>query len=167
MGYSVKGKQGFQRTHGLTKHPLHNTWKRMKNRCFNPNNKDYKDYGAKGIIVCDEWATDFVAFYEWAMSHGWKQGLTIERKDFKGNYSPKNCEWIPMQEQSKNRCSVKQITYHGETHSITEWSRITGIARKTLDLRLKSPNFTLEEAFEKPVNKNLTRQRNPKPAKVV
>ena len=63
-----------------------------------------------------------------------------------------------MKEQSKNRRSVNNITYKGETHSITEWSRITGIARKTLELRLKSPNFTIDEAFEKPVNKNLARR---------
>lgn len=158
MGYSIKGKQGFQTKHGLKKHPLYGTWICMKTRCYNPKCKDYKDYGSRGITICDEWKDDFVEFLYWALKHGWEKGLSIERIDFNKGYSPDNCKWIPMSEQSKNRRSVKQIPYKGESHSISEWSRITGIARKTLEMRLKSPNFTIEEAFEIPVNKNLARR---------
>lgn len=158
MGYSIKGKQGFQTKHGLKNHPLYKTWICMKTRCYNPKCKDYKDYGSRGITVCNEWKDDFVEFLYWALKHGWEKGLSIERIDFNKGYSPDNCKWIPMSEQSKNRRSVKQISYKGESHSISEWSRITGIARKTLEMRLKSPNFTMEEAFEIPVNKNLARR---------
>jgi hypothetical protein len=158
MGYSEKGKQGFQTKHGLANHPLYNTWKHIKSRCYNQNNPDYKDYGARGIAVCDEWKNDFVEFLYWSLKHGWEKGLTIERFDNNKGYSPDNCKWIPMKEQSKNRRTNRQITYKGQTHTIAEWSRITGMARKTLELRLKSPNFTIEEAFETPVNKNLARR---------
>ena len=60
IGYSETGKQGFQPTHYLSKHPLYNTWKHIKNRCYNANDKDYKDYGGRGILVCDKWKSDFV-----------------------------------------------------------------------------------------------------------
>lgn len=158
MGYSEKGKQGFQKTHGMRKHPLYSVWQRIKTRCYNDRCKDYKDYGGRGITVCEEWRNDFVPFYEWAVKSGWKSGLSIERIDYNGNYCPENCKWIPLAEQSKNRRSVRRITYRGQTHTIAEWSRLTGIPRRTLSLRLDSPNFTLEEAFEKPINKNLARR---------
>ena len=158
MGYSVKGKQGFQAKHGLSNHPLYGTWKRMKNRCYNVRSKDFKDYGGRGITVCESWRSEFLSFYQWAINNGWEKGLSIERIDYNGGYSPDNCTWIPMRDQSKNRRSVKMIEYNGESHSVSEWSRITGIARKTLQLRLNSKNFTLKDAFEKPVNKALARR---------
>ena len=158
MGYSKKGKQGFQIKHGLKDHPLYRTWSHMKTRCYNMKSPDYKDYGKRGIVVCDLWKDDIVEFFYWSLKNGWKKGLTIERINNNKGYSPDNCKWIPMEEQPKNRRSVRNITYNGETHSLTEWSRITGIARKTLELRLNSPNFTLEEAFEVPVNKKLARR---------
>lgn len=158
MGYSIKGKQGFQIKHGLTDHPLYNTWKNIKTRCYNSKCSDYKDYGLRGITVCDEWKNNFVEFFYWALKNGWEKGLTIERLNNDKGYSPDNCKWISMKEQSKNRRTNRQITYNGQTHTLAEWSRITGIARKTLEMRLDSKNFTTEEAFEKPVNKNLARR---------
>lgn len=158
MGYAVKGKRGFQTTHGLRNHPLYNNWQGMKNRCYNPNSEDYANYGNRGITVCDLWKDDFVEFLYWALKHGWKKGLTLERIDCNKGYSPDNCKWIPMKEQSKNRRTNRQITYNGQTHTIAEWSRITGISRKTLEMRINSKNFTIEEVFEKPVNKKLARR---------
>lgn len=158
MGYSIKGKQGFQTKHGLTDHPLYNTWRNIKTRCYNSKCSDYKDYGLRGITVCDEWKNNFVEFFYWALKNGWEKGLTIERLNNDKGYSPDNCKWISMKEQSKNRRTNRQITYNGQTHTLAEWSRITGIARKTLEMRLDSKNFTTEEAFEKPVNKNLARR---------
>ena len=130
----------------------------MKKRCYNKNCKDYKDYGERNIVVCQEWKDDFLEFYKWSMENGWEKGLTIERINPNGNYEPSNCKWIPMEEQSKNRRTCHFVTYKGETHTVAEWSRIIGISRKTLELRLNSKNFTLEEAFEKPVNKKLARR---------
>lgn len=97
-------------------------------------------------------------FFYWALKNGWEKGLTIERLNNDKGYSPDNCKWISMKEQPKNRRTNRQITYNGQTHTLAEWSRITGIARKTLEMRLDSKNFTVEEAFEKPVNKNLARR---------
>lgn len=158
MGYSEKGKQGFQTKHGLRKHPLYHNWQGMKNRCYNKNSADYNNYGGRGIKVCDLWKEDFVEFLYWSLKHGWEKGLSLERKDCDKDYSPENCEWIPLSDQPKNRRTNHLVAYNGETHTLAEWSRITGIARNTLALRLNSKNFSLEEAFEKPVNKALARR---------
>ena len=160
MGYSRKGKVGFQSTHCLSGHPLYKTWKRMINRCENKNSKDYQDYGGRGIKICDEWRTDFVEFLYWSLKHGGEHGLSIERKDVNGNYCQENCCYIPLSEQPKNRTCTTRIEFDGEVHSISEWARIKCMSRSTLKERLKSKNFTVEEALNTPVNKNLAR-RNP------
>jgi hypothetical protein len=159
MGYSEKGKRGFQSTHCLRSHPLYSTWTRMKHRCYNGNDKYFKDYGGRGIVVCEEWKDDFVEFLYWSLKHGWEKGLTIERKNFNGNYEPSNCTWIPMSEQSKNRRGCHFVECNGERHTIAEWSRVTGISRSTLKERLNSDSYTTEEALTTPVNHNLARHK--------
>lgn len=81
--------------------PLRYTWSGMKQRCYNPNIRAYKTYGARGIKVCDEWLHDYPRFAEWASNNGWKQGLTIDRIDPDGNYCPENCRFITRSENSK------------------------------------------------------------------
>jgi len=81
---------------------LYNIWVGMRNRCLNENNHKYKVYGGRGIIVCSEWS-DFVVFKEWALKNGYEEALSIERVDVNGNYEPKNCTWIPLEDQAKNR----------------------------------------------------------------
>lgn len=94
-------------THGLHKHPLYLVWSVMKDRCFNERNPSYYRYGGRGITVCSEWVSDFVSFYNWATSHGYQAGLTIERKDNDGNYEPDNCTWATRTEQNQNKCNTK------------------------------------------------------------
>ena len=92
----------------LVKHNLSNTklfkvWCGMKDRTLNKNDKAYKNYGGRGIKICNEWLTDFMNFYNWSIDNGYKEGLTIDRINNNGNYEPSNCRWITMKEQSKNR----------------------------------------------------------------
>ena len=89
------------------KENLYKRWESMKKRCTQPNCKSYKDYGGRGIKVCDEWLNDYNAFREWALNNGFEEHLTIERIDYNGNYEPSNCTWIPKCEQSKNRRNTK------------------------------------------------------------
>lgn len=95
------------RVHGKRFTRLYNIYCGIKQRCLNPNNPAYKYYGAKGVIICEEWEKDFMTFHDWAMAHGYRENLTIERKNPFGNYEPFNCEWIPWSEQAKNKRNSK------------------------------------------------------------
>jgi hypothetical protein len=95
----------------------------MKSRCLNPKNGAFHRYGGRGIKVCDEWLDDFVAFREWALSHGYRDDLTIERIDVNGNYTPENCTWIPLAEQALNTTCNIRFSAFGETKSLIEWAR--------------------------------------------
>jgi hypothetical protein len=130
--------------HGLTHTRMYSIWKGMRQRCNSPNNKSYKDYGGRGILICNEWA-DFKSFYDWAMSNGYADNLTIERIDNNGNYEPNNCRWIPNEEQSKNR-RFTTLTLNGETHTIKEWTKIVGVSDSTIRFRLKQ-NLPIEKVL--------------------
>lgn len=84
--------------------PLYTIWCGIKSRCYNPNTANYKYYGAKGITMCREWKNNFIAFYNWAISNGWKKGLSVDRfPNNKGNYKPSNCRLATMKQQANNR----------------------------------------------------------------
>ena len=89
-----KGKDHFAFRHGFTRTPLGDIFDSMVQRCTNPNNPSYKDYGGRGITICKEWLEDRGKFFEWAMSHGWGKGLFIDREDNNEGYSPQNCRFV-------------------------------------------------------------------------
>ena len=89
--------------HGQSKTRLYRIWRGMVKRCYNENATDYKNYGLRGILICDGWRYSFLQFKVWADLNGYTDKLTIERIDNDKNYCPSNCMWIPKAEQSKNR----------------------------------------------------------------
>ena len=84
------GQQRAKITHNLSSHRLYNIYHKIKARCYKKDNKSYKDYGERGIIMCDEWKLDFVNFYNWSMNNGYKDNLSLDRIDVNGNYEPSN-----------------------------------------------------------------------------
>lgn len=105
---------------------LYNSWRAMKSRCYNQNDKSYKWYGEKGIVVYDEWKNSYVKFKQWALNNGYEDGLTIERIDTNKNYEPENCCWKTIFEQANNRSDNIKITYNGETKTLKQWAKQPG-----------------------------------------
>ena len=139
-------------THGLSKTALYNTWKCMRQRCNNPNNKSYPNYGGRGIKICKEWDS-FPVFFDWALTHGYKVGLQIDRIDNNGGYTPENCRWTDEKTQSNNRRTNTIIQCFGEQHTLAEWSNITRLKPSTIIQRVKRQGWTIEKALSTPVSK--------------
>jgi hypothetical protein len=102
----------MRKFHGMANTHIYAVWMNMKARCNNPNGKDYRYYGGRGIRVCDEWG-DFVNFKKWADENGYDQSLEIDRKDNNGDYSPANCRFITHAINSRNRSRGRQWIIDG------------------------------------------------------
>ena len=127
---------------------LYAVWRAMRQRCSSPSVKAYKNYGGRGIRVCEEWDESFEAFRDWSKQNGYKVGLTIDRIDVNGNYEPQNCRWVSRAVQSNNTRRTRRITYNGEMHSLYEWAQITGLNYNTLIGRIYHYGWPVSEALE-------------------
>ena len=125
----------------------------MKQRCYNHNNKSYKNYGARGIKVCNEWKNDFMSFYNWATENGYKEGLTIDRLNVDKDYSPNNCAWVTQKIQQNNRRDNIIIDCGGFSGTLSQWSVRTGIPYATLRKRIVDLGWDYYEALSVPVRK--------------
>ena len=137
--------------HGHSNTKLYKVWRMMKQRCFDKNNNRYSNYGGRGIKVCAQWLV-FDLFYEWAINNGFKEGLTIERRNNNGNYEPENCTWISLQEQAINRRTNKHIEFNGKVLVLQQWSELLRIDYDVLQWRL-SHGWSVERAFKMPIRK--------------
>lgn len=139
-------------THGYSKTRLGRIWFGMKTRCNNPNFPAYKNYGGRGIKICDEWINNPENFYSWAMANGYSDNLTLDRIDVNADYSPDNCRWVTWKVQSNNKRNCILLTYNGQTHTMAEWARICGIPYQTLKDRIRRYGWSVEEALTKVVS---------------
>lgn len=108
---------------GMSRSRIYNILCGMKARCYNKNKNSYKNYGGRGIKICQEWLDSFESFYDWSINNGYLETLTIDRIDNNKDYSPDNCKWSTRLEQGNNRRTNKRIIILGEEKTISEWSR--------------------------------------------
>lgn len=141
-------------THGMAGTRIYYTWKNMKARCFNVNNSEFKNYGGRGITVCDEWKENFESFYLWAMENGYEDVLTIERIDVNGHYCPKNCCWIPKEMQGSNTTKNNKITFNNKTRTLSQWARLYDIPIQTLRSRMYKLGYSFADAVKKDKNRS-------------
>lgn len=152
-----KAKEQFS-THGQTKTMLYRVYARMKQRCYDEKDKNFSVYGAKGIKVCEEWLNDYMNFYNWAITNGYKEEKlpngknkwTIDRIDPKGDYEPDNCRWVTQYEQTRNMSTNRYFEYNGQSHILPDWSKILGIKFSTLAMRIYKYKWSVEKAFSTP-----------------
>lgn len=142
----AKQKGASTRIHGKAGTRIYNIWARMKQRCHNSNYWQYKNYGGRGIVVCDRWRSSFEAF---TLDVGERPSPlhTIDRIDNDGNYEPGNVRWATRKEQNRNRRSNLVIEWNGEKRPLVEWAEILGFSYGALVLRLGHYKWSVERAF--------------------
>lgn len=135
------------RTHGITHRPTWNTWTGMIQRCHREWHQAWKNYGGRGIKVCERWRV-FANFY--ADMGERPDGMTLDRIDNNGDYEPGNCRWATAREQANNRVDCHLLTYQGRTMNVAQWAVAVGIPHRTLRGRLRR-GWSIERMLETPV----------------
>lgn len=143
-GCGVAKKAREPRTHGQTNSPLYRRWRGMLARCENSNNPEFRNYGGRGIKVCDAWHA-FEAFFA-DMGATFSGNLELDRRDNNGNYEPGNCHWITRGDQQHNKRSNHRVGWRGRDLTIQQWSELLGIKANTLIYRLLR-GWTVERAM--------------------
>ena len=135
-------------SHGMAATPEYEIWQGMLKRCRNPKSAAYKNYGGRGIQVCERWQKSFQNFLD-DMGLRPAKHLTIERIDNDKNYEPDNCRWATRTEQCQNKRNNRLITYNNQTLCLSAWARILGQSRGMLKDRLRR-GWTIKETLETP-----------------
>ena len=146
---------------------LKRIWTNMKTRCNNPNVSSYKNYGGRGITICDDWVNSFTSFKLWAESNGYDDSLTLDRKNNNDGYYPENCRWVTPKDQSRNMRKNILLTYNSRTQCISAWAEERGINEATIRRRIRL-GWDVKSIFEIPVDhrrgiRNGTKSRNAAP----
>lgn len=149
--------------HGLRGHTLYSVWSKMKHRCNCEGATKFHNYGGRGVGICAEWENDFMSFYNWAISNGWKEGLQLDKDIIpkkKGIdavlYSPDTCCFVTPKENNNSKRNNRYIEYNGIIKTISEWSEMYGIAAYTLGRRLDGKSKIEDDSIFRP-----TRYKSP------
>ena len=139
--------------HNLSNARIYHIWQNIKRRCYNQNYKYYSYYGKKGITMCDEWKSSFESFYEWSMSAGYSDKLTIDRINSNGNYEPNNCRLVTRKEQQNNISSNLNFTIDGKTKTLAQWCEIYNVPHERTRYRVKN-GWDILSALTTPPNQS-------------
>ena len=135
-------------THGMTDTRTFKSWDAMKQRCLNPKAPDYSRYGSRGIKVWPAWINSFETFF--ADMGPRPDGMTLDRIDVNGDYTPENCRWATAKRQQRNRRDTLMLTLDGATQSLPDWAERLGVPISTLHTRL-AKGWTVERALRTPI----------------
>jgi len=138
-------------SHGMFGAKIYKVWATMKARCYNAKQVSFKNYGGRGISVCNEWL-NFEPFRDWSFDNGYKEGLTLDRVDVNKNYEPSNCRWVTWETQQNNRRNNRLITVDNITKTLSEWSEIIGINTGTIRRRIDILGWDTERAINTPID---------------
>lgn len=153
--YKIVGEKN--RKHGMSQDRIYKIYSGMKNRCYDENTECFDKYGGRGITICPEWLNDFQAFYDWSMSHGYSDDLTIDRINVYGNYEPNNCRWATNKEQANNKRTNVFIVVDGVKMTMAQAAEKYGVKYETLRSRIKSgysPDIAVRNGLWVRENKN-------------
>lgn len=144
---------------------IYKLWLSMKGRCATNVKSISRNYKERGIIVCDEWKK-FEMFQEWALGHGYRKDLEIDRINVNGNYDPENCRFITIKENANNKRTNRYVTINGETHTVTEWAERKGMKPNNVTARI-GKGWSEEKAIMTPENKKGKYDRRTKNGNII
>ena len=148
----IRKEIGYARkTHGLSGTKEHNTWQRMKQRCYNPQDPRFESYGGRGITVCDRWRESFDLFLQ-DMGIAPSAKHSIDRIDNNGSYNPSNCRWATTKEQCRNQLRNRLLTNDEITMPVVQWSERTGIPSIVIRTRIDKLGWSVHDALTIPVD---------------
>jgi hypothetical protein len=136
----IREESRKQTKHNLRSHDLYKRWQKIKGRCLRHSDRRYKDYGGRGITICNEWIDDFMSFYNWALANGYQPHLEIDRIDNNDGYRPDNCRFVTTKDNANNTRRNIHVEYQGKSmtlkqaceaadivsHYRTIWQRVKG-----------------------------------------
>lgn len=134
-------------SHGIEDKRIANIFRCMKNRCYDKKCPDYSLYGGKGVTICAQWLEQPRCFEEWALSHGYDNHLTINRKDSQKDYDPDNCEWVTREYNGKYTEKATLLTVNGMTNTGRDWAKILGLSNPIINKYLRMYPQNIVEGF--------------------
>ena len=137
-------------THGMSRTKQYMIWINMKTRCYSKKNRQYKDYGGRGIFIASNWKNSFENFWN-DMKGGYREGLMIDRIDNNKGYSKENCRWVDSFTQNSNKRSNKRYEVDGKKLTVTELSKKYNIKKQTLHMRLNTYNWSVSKSIKKKI----------------
>ena len=136
---------------------LYGIWYSMIMRCYNEKFDNYRYYGGRGVIVCDEWKNDYQAFLDWSLANGYADDLEID-KDIKGDgkiYSPETCQWVTRKKNCRNKRNTVKYDFRGKRLCLSEISELTKVPLHILTDRVYAGKKNINEAVSLPINKKI------------
>lgn len=144
----------LSKTHGLSKTPLYRVYNDLKSRCTNSNHAEYHNYGGRGITVCDQWMSNFMAFHTWAINSGYKAGLEIDRENNDKGYSPDNCRWVTRITNCYNQRKTFMIQWDGQEMPLGELCLKLNLNKLRIYQRIARDGMSLIDAIGRPLKKH-------------